>query len=489
MNNFWDFEVWGLLNIVAVLLSALLLANVLKRKIGFLRVSLIPTSVLGGLILLVISLTYYLITGNVMFDTEFFGGDGLQTMELITYHTLALGFIATTLKSSKKTKSKERGKEIFNTGVTTVSTYLIQAIFGLGITMLVALIATDFFTAAGVLLPFGFGQGTGQALNYGMIYENDYGFVGGKSFGLTVAALGFLSASIGGVIYLNVMKRKGKIKLMPEQTEKLTGKDVQEDDEIPMNGSMDKLTVQLAFVLVAYILSFLAMYGLGLLLPGMKSVIFGFNFLIGVLTATLVKVVLKLLKKKSVVKRQYINNFLLTRTSNFFFDVMVVAGIAAIRLELIKDYWAVLLILGVVGLVITYFYNLLVAKVLFKKYEHEQFLMMYGMLTGTASTGIILLREIDGEFKTPAAENLVFQNFPAIVFGFPMMLLATLAPKEPVLTLIILVAFFAVMNLLLFRAQIFRRGKKAVAPLSDEHVAQSDEQGAEQDDKQKEENV
>ena len=87
--------------------------------------------------------------------------------------------------------------------------------------------------------------------------------------------------------------------------------------------------------------------------------------------------------------------------------------------------------------------------------------MMYGMLTGTASTGTILLREADGEFKTPAADNMVYQNFPAIVFGFPMMLLATLAPQKPYLTLIILVAFFAVTNVILFRSFIFKKKKKA----------------------------
>ena len=86
--------------------------------------------------------------------------------------------------------------------------------------------------------------------------------------------------------------------------------------------------------------------------------------------------------------------------------------------------------------------------------------MMYGMLTGTASTGTILLREIDSDFKTPAADNMVYQNFPAIIFGFPMMLLATLAPKKPELTLLILVLFFLVMNLILFRRSIFKRGKK-----------------------------
>ena len=94
---------------------------------------------------------------------------------------------------------------------------------------------------------------------------------------------------------------------------------------------------------------------------------------------------------------------------------------------------------------------------MFKDYPEEQFLAMYGMLTGTASTGIILLREIDGEFNTPAADNLVYQTLPAIVFGFPLMLLATLAPKKPVLTFIILILFFLVMNLILFRKFIFFR--------------------------------
>ncbi len=467
MENFWDFEVWGTINLFATLLLSLLVANVLKRRVGFLRASLIPTSVLGGILLLIFSVIYQAITGKLLFDTAFFGGNGMSVLEIITYHALALGFIASTLKTSDKKLTKERNIEIFNTGVTTVSTYLLQAFVGLGITMLVALIVTDFFSVAGILLPFGYGQGTGQALNYGSIYESEYGFAGGRSFGLTIAALGFLSASIGGVIHLNILKKKGKIKPVQAKDECLTEAQVQGNGEIPMNGSIDKLTVQIAFIFLAYGLAFLVMYGLGLLLPGMRSVIYGFNFLIGVLTATLVKSVLKFLNKKRIVKRQYTNNFLLTRTSNFFFDIMVVAGIAAIRLDLIKQYWAVLLLLAVVGLVITYFYNLFVAKTLFKKYENEQFLMMYGMLTGTASTGVILLREIDGDFQTPAGDNLVYQNFPAIVFGFPMMLLATLAPKQPLLTFAILVVFFVAMNILLFRSKIFKR-KKVTAETTEE---------------------
>ena len=52
---------------------------------------------------------------------------------------------------------------------------------------------------------------------------------------------------------------------------------------------------------------------------------------------------------------------------------------------------------------------------------------------------------------------MVYQNFPAIVFGFPMMLLATLAPEKPGLTMVILVLFFLVMNVILVRSIIFKK--------------------------------
>ena len=135
------------------------------------------------------------------------------------------------------------------------------------------------------------------------------------------------------------------------------------------------------------------------------------------------------------------------------------AGSAASRLGILELYWGPILILGVVGLALTYWFERFVAVRLFPEYAEEQFLMMYGMLTGTASTGTVLLREIDGEFQTPAADNMVYQNFPAIVFGFPIMLLATLAPKKPLLTLGLLAGFFVVMMIILFRAQIFKKKK------------------------------
>ncbi len=460
MSNFWDSNVWGFFNLLAVLLISLLAANMIKRSFKILQMSLIPTAVLAGGILIIIAGIYKLITGNIMFDSAFFGQNGTEGLEIITYHTLALGFIAATFKSSKGKLTKKRSGEIFNTGVTTVSTYLLQGISGLAISIIAAFFVSGFFSAAGMLLPFGYGQGTGQALNYGGIYESDFGFVGGKSFGLTIAAIGFISASFGGVIHLNILKKMGKFKKQTFKEQALKSEDIMTADEVPMQENLDKLTIQVALIVLAYMLTFAIMFFLGKLLPGMKSVIYGFNFLLGVLTATIIKSVMGFLRKKNLIHREYISDFLMTRASNFFYDIMVVAGIAAIRLGALKNYWGIIIIIGFAGLAVTYIYNRIVAKILFKEYPEEQFLAMYGMLTGTASTGVILLREIDGEFKTPAADNLVYQNFPAIVFGFPLMFLATLAPKNPILILLVLAGFFIVMNILLFRSLIFKKRKK-----------------------------
>ena len=142
---------------------------------------------------------------------------------------------------------------------------------------------------------------------------------------------------------------------------------------------------------------------------------------------------------------------------------MIVAGIGAIQLDIIKDYWAVLLIMALLGVVFTFLYIKLISKKLFYGYRHEEFLVMFGMLTGTASTGVILLREIDPMFETPASDNVVYQTFPAIVLGFPMMLLAAFCPKSDMATFItfgIMLVYFIVLNLVLFRSLIFKKRTK-----------------------------
>lgn len=153
--------------------------------------------------------------------------------------------------------------------------------------------------------------------------------------------------------------------------------------------------------------------------------------------------------------RQYPNNFLLNRFGGFFFDVMIVASLGAIEIKMLTKLLIPLILLTIVGTVSTFIYLKYICKVVYPNYPYQGFFAMFGMLTGTASTGMILLREVDKNFESPMANNLVMQSFPAIIFGFPLMLLLAYAPNglmQSLITLLILtIMFFA------FHAAILRR--------------------------------
>ena len=97
-------------------------------------------------------------------------------------------------------------------------------------------------------------------------------------------------------------------------------------------------------------------------------------------------------------------------------------------------------------------------KKLYPGYELEGFFSMFGMLTGTISSGVLLLREIDPELKTPASNNLITGSSFGIVFGFPVLLLVSFAAKDDMavwIALLLVAVYLAA--LLLF---ILKAGKK-----------------------------
>ncbi len=429
--NFWDSDVWSFVVVLAVLLGAMLIANALRRTIRPLRRSLIPSSVLAGFLVLIAGGVWKRITGESMLSTA--------TLEALTYHGLGLGFVALSLRTMEKHRGKKARQDIFNTSTVVVSTYIVQGLVGLAITLALYYIIHS-FAAAGMLLPMGYGQGPGQAYAWGKNFS-DAGFENGVSYGLSVAACGFISASVGGVIYLQRIARKKNVQRTEnaEQVELLTAEHITSPGEIPLSESVDKLTVQFALVFLAYGVAYLFMYlihracsGIAFYDNTVRSLMWGFNFLVGTAVAIALKGMLNFLRKKGVVKRAYTNSFMLNRISGTMFDLMVAASIAAIDLSAFQNRQFVLplLLTCALGAAATYFYCRWTCKRLFPDYEDEAFLALYGMLTGTASTGVILLREIDPSFETPASNNIVYQNLWSIIIGFPMLLLMGYVAKS-----------------------------------------------------------
>ena len=74
----WDYSFWSALVQISILLVAALIGNTVRRLVPFVRKSLLPSAVVGGLIILIFK---FIPAVNKFIDANF--------MEGIAYHCLA----------------------------------------------------------------------------------------------------------------------------------------------------------------------------------------------------------------------------------------------------------------------------------------------------------------------------------------------------------------------------------------------------------------
>jgi ESS family glutamate:Na+ symporter len=469
---FWAFDFyWSQIIQFSIIMAILLMANVLRRKVRWLKESLLPVAVIGGFLGLLMK---YLLNGSpisianlVIEDLSLFNVDILSSF---TYHAIAIGFGALTLKGIDQINQRPIRKKplAVKSGMVIINSYLIQGIFGLLVSIILSFIFINIPNYAGFLLPMGYGQGPGQALNVGDIFQR-LDFVNGRDFGLSIASIGFLAASFGGVIYLRKLKNKGLLKTVEETSmeSKHESMILEGNGQIPLVDAVDKLTIQIAIIFVVYGLSWLFIYGIEqwmlqsnieFLIDNLRPLLYGFNFIMVVFVALLFKVVTRKLIQFKIMKRIYTNDFLLNRIAGLAFDIMMIASIMAIDIPLIVDagFLVTLLVLVIGGGFITYFYLGYLTKIVYPNYPHEAFLVFYGTMTGTASTGIALLREKDPYFETPAANDIVYGSSMAIPLGFPLLLFVGVVSQGWVsllIVLLVLTLIFTVYHLILSKSK------------------------------------
>ncbi|MCL2124701.1 MAG: sodium:glutamate symporter [Oscillospiraceae bacterium] len=449
---------WSFMIQLGVIAGLVLVANLLRRRVPFIKKTLMPTAVLAGFLLLLLrSLGVDIVTS--------------ETLEMLTYHGIALGFIALSLRVADAGDAV--GVEPLTapkSGALIVCSYTVQGMAGLIVSLALAYtFMPGMFKASGILLPMGYGQGPGQANNIGSTYEQTYGFVGGRSFGLSLAASGYLVACIVGVIYLNVLVRKKKITRTDVEIESgsVSVDTFQDKGEVPISESVDRLSIQMALVIGVYLVSYLAIAGISKLVAGLgegvsntvSTLLWGFNFIVGSAIALLLRAILKSLRKNKIMTRQYQNNYLLSRISGFAFDLMIIAGIGSILISDLKGLWVPFILMSVMGTVITFVFLQWMCKKIYPGYFYEGFLSMYGMMTGTISSGVLLLREVDPLFQTPAANNLITGSGTGILFGIPMLVLVGLAPVSEEMTWLTFALLFVYTALLVLF--MLKAGKKA----------------------------
>jgi len=414
MNSDWQYVLY-----LSYIFIYMFIAKVLKEKTGLFRSIIVPTSLMAGFVGLILGPD---VIGLFKFDQNFYGS--------LVSHFMGVGFIRLTLAGS----NEQQGKDSVNSSIFIVANYVFQAIIGMIVVwVLIMTIKPELFSGLGLMLPLAFGQGPGFASSIGSSWDEvlPFGYI--QQFGLTLATTGFLVGGIIGVILLNFYVRKYELPverlkhLKGLQNRSVTFTSIQEIS------FFDTLTVQITFIALAYAITFVVMKYtiiglsyLGTVGDTIASLVKGFNFLFGILVALVIKQLLKYLNSKGHRAQELVDNFTMMNVTSFAFSVMITSSVMAISIKAVKGYWELLLAISVLGALATLWFVTRLGRKAFKKNTENYILDMFGMVTGTASTGLALLRGVDPNLETDVAKNLVLGSAIATPLGLPMMALLAL---------------------------------------------------------------
>ncbi|PKL06320.1 MAG: sodium:glutamate symporter [Spirochaetae bacterium HGW-Spirochaetae-9] len=420
-----DFS-WKVIIDAGLISSALILATFIRSKVRFFQKYLIPNALTAGFILLPV---YNFVLPSIGYKMNGLGD--------LVYHLLNFSFIAMSLRSSPPKVKGHKGGSVLGMSTGILMGYASQALLGLGLTLL---FIPSVHHAFGLHLPLGFALGPGQAYAIGKGWEA-MGFEGGASVGLTFAAIGYLWACFGGVVLINMGIRKGWIsaemlKFMKDKT-LLTGI-MAKNEQKPVGGrlttdseAIDSFSFHVAAVCVVYFLSFLLLKGLTILLgfagktgAELAANFWGINFIFSALSAIVVRRIIDLLKVGYV-----LDDDTLTRVSGFSVDFMVAGALAAISLVFVGKYWLPIVIMSTIcGLMVSITVPWVSSR-MFHDYKFERMLMLYGVSTGTLSTGLALLRVMDPEFKSKVSSDYMLSAGLTFILAIPFILSINLPAK------------------------------------------------------------
>lgn len=452
-----DWEVIIYFLFMAVLLFV---GKVLKTKLPFLNRIVLPTALLGGILGLVFS--------NAIISEDFLKTYTIDvdTMKAIVYHMLALGFIALTLKRGDRKKNKK----VWSTGMIISSTYALQGFIGI---LLVFLFFSDKFIGSGMLLALGFGQGPGLATSFGGMWNeilNGHGVALGASY----AFLGFVFGGTIGVLLINIFARRRNIEKTKRYEDVSIQKHVIEIDTVKEISVLDGITVQLTIIFVIYFLVWASLFGLEKLLytgqGGVGDTVYGlvkgFNFIFGIFYALIYKAIVRAIERKGKNVGFVTNDYVLSNLSSLFFNIMICGAVLTITTDFLKDYGVLLMVISLIGGFATLFYIRFLTNRVFPEYKDEYFVGLFGMLTGTASTGIALLKGLDRNLETPVAEELALGSGTAISMALPLfvfLLLPSLGYGTESQTLYEYIALFGCLFFMLVMVTIlmYRSRKRA----------------------------
>lgn len=415
MANIFSFELMISFGFLSILL---LLGLFLRSRINFLQKFFVPACIIAGLL-------------GLLFRTILVGFNILPSdtliLETLVYHIFNITFISIGLTTSKKEDisphKKSSFKNISKMGLLIVTVASLQFLIGGGLVLIFNSLGFNLYPTFGFLATMGFEEGPGQALSIGKTWEG-FGFTNAATIGLSFATLGYIFAIFVGVPLVYWAIKKGKIKILGKEIPTSFKKGFYpRDSEKHIAGThtthpanIDSLTFHAALVGIVYVLTYGFLKLLELITPpDISEMYWGFFFIWGLLIAFIVKKIILITKTEYILDAE-----LQGRITGWGVDYLIVAAITSISLGIIINYAAPILIISISAGIATLLWIIYFGPRLWKEYTFERTVGLYGMETGTVATGLLLIRIIDHDFRSPAAIDLALSSIIALPFMFVM---------------------------------------------------------------------
>jgi ESS family glutamate:Na+ symporter len=439
-------DVMTLLIDVSIIAVLLLVGSIIRAKVRLFQRFVIPAAVIGGIIGLVFghNMLNWLPTSESYVKYA-------STMINVIFASLFIGRTIPHIKKLGETAGTQTLFAVFNN--------FGQIAIGMIVVILFTFFGSSLHPTFGMQLILGYQGGVGVPTAFAKVYEQlGWSADAAAAVGEACALTGLILSILVGLVLVNIGIARGYTKktfprkdkkvesatFLPEGDRKSVGKGVTNPD------ALSNLGYNFAFLAIAIIIGKVVQLGLVGQFRQLRFIpLFPFVLVGGIL----VQIFLQLTKLDRYVDRGTVSSI-----SSVTLDILIIAALIGLKPQLVVMYAAPLAVMIILGLVFNLWQTVWLAPRVLPGAWFEKSLCEFGQGTGSTPSAMLLLRSVDPELRTDAAEAFALKMFFTSPTMVPMLMLISplVATRGPLFTLAVYAAGMAVI-FVLFRLLMWRK--------------------------------
>lgn len=436
-----------LLKSLGVLGGFLLFGFVLRAKISIFQKAFLPSSVIGGFLLLILGPSCLNI---VPIPEEWMNIysliPGILIIPVVTATPLGMRLGGGTGKKGDSLSGNVIKASIILTFVS-VSVSLFQFFIGFGTSAVFQGLGQEFYPTFGWELGVGYTGGHGTAAMLGNMLQ-DAGlpyWQTAQGVGVTTATFGLVGGIIIGIIMINWAARTGRTSILKKPADiprnLRVGYEGDQENQVSMgkettkSSSIDTLAFHASIIFTVCTISYFVLdWSKAANIPILKELsvwTYGLIFMF---------VVWGLMCKFKV--DFLVDDAAKGKITGPFTEFAVIGAIASMPIKAVATYIVPILVMCILGYIGTVFLTFFLCKRYVKGDWFEQMLVIYGAATGVYLTGLLLLRICDPNFESQAIGNasIAYAISGIFYFGIFNAILSMLLNQGTIFTTMIMLA-------------------------------------------------